>query len=191
MRSLLFLGAVAAAIVIGALGACPDITDDKVDTTSVEGSPYGADFSDSSAGHKVIGQGAADTTVVRIAPRPDLCAAIMDPTDEVDPSLIFVIQGTQPQSYLVVPLDYQGPPGGGAPPPTATVSLQTHTSACDSGVEDAAGISCAVTQEATGGEVVIDEVVEGDLATGAFAVDFPEGGTVSGTFYAPACISIR
>ena len=192
MRGLFFLSAVAVLIGTVAIGACPDITDDSINDTTVEGSPFGADFTDSTAGHKVVSDGAAGSTVVRIAPRPDVCAAVLDPADEVDPSLIIVIKGTQPQTYQVVPLDYAGPPGGGAPPPTATVTLLTHTSSCDAGVEDASGVSCAINRGAASGELVLDSLVDGQLATGAFAFDFPEGGgTVTGSFHAPACMSIR
>lgn len=193
MRGALTLVIGIALVALVASSACPNINDDgSAGETKVEGSPYGADFKDSNAGHKVMSEGAADSTVVRIAPRPDVCAAVMDPADEVDPSLIIVIQGTQTQTYQVVPLDYQGPPGGGAPPPSATVTLQTHTSHCDAGVEDSAGISCAINRGASGGQIVLDTLVEGELATGAFAIDFPEGGgSVEGTFSAPACLTIR
>jgi hypothetical protein len=131
--------------------------------------------------------------VVRIAPRADVCAAVVDPADDVDPSLLIAINGVSPQSYEVVPLDYSGPPQGGVPPPNATVTLLTHTSACDGGVEDA-GISCAVNQGAVSGVVELVTVDDDDkhIVEGTFRATFEgDGGEVSGRFFGERCLAIR
>jgi hypothetical protein len=191
------------ALAVGALvlasggSACPLLDPGQGSgSAQVEGAPYGVGFEGASAGHKFETSGASPFIVVRIAPRPDVCEAVMDPVDTVDPSLVLTLSGAQAQSYQVVGLDYAGPPGGGAPPPTATVVLQTREhcevpSVLDAGVEDA-GPQCAVNRAAHSGQVVLESVAEGGRATGTFAVEFPEGGgSVSGFFDAPTCLQIR
>lgn len=190
-RRRFFCSAIGLPAVLLLFWACPE-PDGKIKETSIKGSPFGESFKNSSAGHKVVNNGAAEVTVVRIAPRDDVCAAVMDPADAVDPSLVVSINGNQVQKYQVVDLDYAGPDGG-RPPPTATVTLQTY-GACDAGAgEDAGGLSCANTRGATSGEVDLQELVlEGkSYAAGELNADFGEGGTVSGSFYAPTCVMIR
>ncbi|MBN2360104.1 MAG: hypothetical protein JXR83_11680, partial [Deltaproteobacteria bacterium] len=151
-------------------------------------SPFGADFADSHAAHKVVPEGAIQSTVVRIAPRPNVCTALQDPTDDVSPSLVIVIKGTQVQKYQVVGLDYT-PPAGATPPPVATVTLVRYVD-CDGGAEDA-GEACASNVSAASGEIELQRLVEGELAAGLFQADFAAGGAVDGTFSAPACATIR
>ncbi|MFH1810141.1 MAG: hypothetical protein ABIJ09_15450 [Pseudomonadota bacterium] len=177
--------------------ACPLFdTGSSAGLTRVDGTPYGVGFEGASAGHKIEHSGATALTVVRIAPRSDLCEAVLDPIDTVDPSLVITINGTQVQDYQVVGLDYAGPPGGGRPPPTATVTLQTfeHCSTgpgLDAGTEDA-GPQCAVNRAAHSGLVQLEALEEGGRAKGNFSVEFPEGGgAASGVFDAPTCIQIR
>jgi hypothetical protein len=187
----LWLCAVAAGCWLIGAANCPVTGTPVADKTEVNGSPFGADFSGSHATHKVVPEGAIQSTVVRIAPRPDVCEALLDPTDNVDPSLVIVIKGTQVQEtpYQVVGLDYV-PPAGGGGEPVATVTLVRFTSACDGGSEDA-GIACAASSSATGGKVTLQKLVEGELAAGIFAFEIPGGGSVDGMFFAPACPTIR
>lgn len=192
-----------AALVAGTLAlagggsACP-LMDPAGDhgAAQVQGTPYGASFEGAGAAHKTEVTGAVEFVVVRIAPRPNVCAAVQDPVDTLDPSLVLTLSGAQAQSYQVVDLDYAGPPGGGRPPPTATVVLQTYEQCevqpvVDAGVTDA-GPQCAVSRAAISGQVVLETLEEGGRATGSFAVEFPEGGgSASGSFDAPACPQIR
>lgn len=187
----LCLWAFAAVCWLAAAANCPVNGAPVANKTEVNGAPFGADFSGSHATHKVVPEGAIESTVVRIAPRPDVCEALLDPTDNVDPSLVIVIKGTQVQEtpYQVVGLDYVPPAGGGATP-VATVTLVRFTSACDGGSEDA-GVQCASNVSATSGEITLQKLEEGVLATGLFKADFPGGGTVEGMFSAPVCSTIR
>ncbi len=159
---------------------------------SIEGAPFGQDFSASHAAYRLVGAGAASMVVIRIAPRPDVCQALVDPADDVSPSLVFTVNGTQVQNYQIVPLDYAGPPGGGAPPPTATLLLQTFGGGCDAGAEDA-GSACATSYAAHSGSLTLDALgdAEGQDAKGAFAAEFADGGSVSGSFRATWCTAIR
>lgn len=184
----LYLQVLMGLLLVGSHLACSPKPVDRNDQTVVQGEIYGLDFSQASAGYKIDDETAVKNFVIRIAPRNDVCSAILDPSDDLSPSIIITTSGDQAQSYDVIALSEDPNQHAGA---TASVLLQTTIQDCNGDVD--AGSVCQQSRSATAGKIVIEEAGQADdigTVRGAFGATFDNDNAIEGHFIAKKCSRI-